>query len=68
MDKLNTFLQRMQPVIDGMKEGADKQKLQALVESQDTIERADVHPKERALARRRLMQIDAKAKVRKKAP
>ena len=57
----NTFLERMQPVIDAMEEGADKQKLLALVESQDTVERREVHPKERARALRRLLQIDAQA-------
>jgi hypothetical protein len=51
-----------------MAEGADKQKLLALVESQDTVERSDVHPKDRARAMRRLLQIDAQAKARSKAP
>jgi hypothetical protein len=58
MTTSNTFLERMQPVIDGMADGADKQKLLALVESQDTVERSDVHPKDRARAMRRLLQID----------
>ena len=52
MTTSNTFLERMQPVIDGMAEGADKEKLLALVESQDTAERSDVHPKDRARALR----------------
>ena len=64
----NTFLERMQPVIDAMPEGADKDKLLALVESQDTVERADVHPKDRARAIRRLLQIDAQSKNRGKTP
>ena len=68
MTTSNTFLERMQPVIDGMAEGSDKQKLLALVESQDTVERSDVHPKDRARAMRRLLQIDAQAKARSKAP
>jgi hypothetical protein len=58
----NTFLQRMQPTIDGMVEGADKEKLLALVESQDTVERSDVHPKDRARAMRRMLQIDGSKK------
>ena len=68
MKKANTFLERMQPVIDGMAECADKQKLLALVKSQDTVERSDVHPKDRARAMRRLLQIDAPVKARSKAP
>lgn len=62
MTTSNTFLERMQPVIDGMADGADKQKLLALVESQDTVERSDVHPKDRARAMRRLLQIDTARK------
>lgn len=58
MTTSNTFLERMQPVIDGMEEGADKEKLLALVQSQDTAERSDVHPKDRSRAMRRLLQID----------
>lgn len=68
MTTSNTFLEHMRPVIDGMAEGADKQKLLALVESQDTVERSDVHPKDRARAMRRMLQIDAQAKARSKAP
>ena len=54
-----TFLERMQPVLDAMPEGPDKEKLLALVESQDTVERPDVSPKDRARALRRLTQIDS---------
>lgn len=68
MTTSNTFLERMQPVIDGMAEGADKEKLLALVESQDTVERSNVPPKDRARAMRRLLQIDAQARARSKAP
>lgn len=74
----STFLERMQPVIDAMPEGPDKEKLLALVESQDTVERVDVHPKDRVRAMRRLLQIDtsrasgngppAQARVRGKTP
>lgn len=56
---MTTFLERIQPVIDAMPDGADKNKLLALVESQDTVERSDVHPKDRARALRRLVQIEA---------
>lgn len=66
MTTSNTFLKRMQPFIDGMAVGADKQKLQALVESQDTVERSDVHPKYRARAMRRLLQIDVQAREHRK--
>lgn len=59
MNPSNTFLERMQPVIDAMPEGPDKQKLRTLVESQDAVERTDVHPKDRARAMRRLLQIEA---------
>ena len=49
-----TFLERVRPAIDALPDGADKDTLLALAESQDTIERDDVHPKQRALALRRL--------------
>lgn len=54
----DTFLARMQPVLDAMPEGPDKDKLLALIESQDTLERDDASPKDRARAMRRLTQID----------
>lgn len=59
MNTPSTFLERMQPILDAMPDGPDKDKLLALVESQDTVERPDVHPKDRAQAMRRLLQIDA---------
>jgi len=52
----NTFLQRMQPLIDAMPKGPDKEKLRSLVQSQDNIERVDVQPRERAMAMRQLMR------------
>ena len=52
-----TFLERMTPVLDAMPEGPDKEKLRALIQSQDTVERPDLPPKERARAMRRLTQI-----------
>lgn len=55
----NTFLGRMQPVLDAMPASPDKEKLLALIESQDTVERTDVPPKDRARAMRRLTQIDS---------
>ena len=55
----NTFLGRMQPVLDAMPASPDKEKLLALIESQDTVERTDVPPKDRARALRRLTQIDS---------
>jgi hypothetical protein len=54
MNQPTTFLERVRPVIDAMPDGPDKDKLLALAEAQDTIERGDVHPKQRALAMRRL--------------
>ena len=54
----DTFLQRMQPIIDAMPEGQDKEELLVLVQSRDTVERSDVNPKDRARAMRRLLQID----------
>lgn len=54
MNQPTTFLERVRPAIDALPNGADKDKLLALAEAQDTIERGDVHPKERALAMRRL--------------
>ena len=59
MTTQETFLERMQPVLDTMPEGPDKEKLLALIESQDTVERTDVPPKDRARALRRLTQIDS---------
>ncbi len=55
MNQPTTFLERVRPVIDVMPDGPDKEKLLALAEAQDTIERGDVHPKQRALAMRRLL-------------
>lgn len=55
MKQATTFLERVRPAIDAMPDGADKDKLLALAEAQDTIERSDVHPKQRALAMRRLL-------------
>lgn len=54
MKQPTTFLERVRPAIDALPNGPDKDTLLALVESQDTIERDDVHPKQRALAMRRL--------------
>lgn len=55
MNQPTTFLERVRPVIDAMPDGPDKDKLLVLAEAQDTIERGDVHPKQRALAMRRLL-------------
>lgn len=55
MNQPTTFLERVQPAINALPDGADKDKLLALIEAQDTIERGDVHPKQRALAMRRLV-------------
>lgn len=55
MNQPTTFLERVRPVIDVMPDGPDKEKLLALAEAQDTIERSDIHPKQRALAMRRLL-------------
>lgn len=55
MKQATTFLERVRPAIDALPDGADKDKLLALAEAQDTIERGDVHPKQRALAMRRLL-------------
>ena len=54
MKQATTFLERVRPAIDALPDGADKDTLLALAEAQDTIERGDVHPKQRALAMRRL--------------
>jgi hypothetical protein len=55
MKQPTTFLERVRPAIDALPDGPDKDTLLALAESQDTIERDDVHPKQRALAMRRLV-------------
>lgn len=55
MNQPTTFLERVRPAIDALPDGADKDTLLALAEAQDTIERGDVHPKQRALAMRRLV-------------
>jgi hypothetical protein len=47
----------MQPLIDAMPEGSDKDTMQLLVTSQDTLERDDAHPRDRARAARRLAQL-----------
>lgn len=58
MTTQETFLERMQPVLDGMPKGPDKDKLLALIEAQDAVERVNVHPRDRTRAMRRLLQID----------
>ena len=55
MNQPTTFLERVRPAIDALPDGADKDTLLALAEAQDTLERGDVHPKQRALAMRRLV-------------
>jgi hypothetical protein len=55
---MNSFKQRMQPIIDAMPDGDDKAKLQALVDAQDIIDQPHIHPKERAQAMRRLAMLD----------
>ena len=55
MKQPTTFLERVRPAIDALPNGPDKDTLLALAESQDAIERDDVHPKQRALAMRRLL-------------
>ena len=55
MKQATTFLERVRPAIDALPDGPDKDTLLALAEAQDTIERGDVHPKQRALAMRRLV-------------
>lgn len=57
MTDTNTFLTRLQPLLDAMPEGADKTKLQLLVECQDIAERSDAPPRERARAMRRLLEV-----------
>ena len=64
----NTFLGRMQPVLDAMPASPDKEKLLALIESQDTVERTDVPPKDRARALRRLTQIDSTTNTSDRTP
>ncbi|MEW5992817.1 MAG: hypothetical protein AB1482_11215 [Pseudomonadota bacterium] len=59
MNQPTTFLERVRPTIDALPDGPDKDKLLALAEAQDAMERTDVHPKDRARAMRRLLQIDA---------
>ncbi len=55
MKQATTFLERVRPAIDALPDGTDKDTLLALAEAQDIIERGDVHPKQRALAMRRLV-------------
>jgi hypothetical protein len=68
MNQPTTFLERMQSLLEGMPAGPDKDKLLALLEAQDTAERVDVHPKDRARALRRLLQIDAASSSGKGPP
>lgn len=58
MNQPTTFLERVRTAIDALPDGADKDKLLALAEAQDSIERVNIHPKDRARAMRRLLQID----------
>jgi hypothetical protein len=66
MKQATTFLERVRPAINALPDGADKDTLLALAEAQDTIERGDVHPTQRALAMRRLVG-GATAVARRKA-
>ena len=59
MAESTTFLQRMQATLDGMADGPDKEKLSALIRAQNTIERSDVDPRERARAMRGMLRIHA---------
>lgn len=68
MKQATTFLERVRPAIDALPDGGDKDTLLALAEAQDTIERGDVHPKQRALAMRRLVGGAAVVASRKAAP
>lgn len=68
MKQATTFLERVRPAIDAIPDGADKDTLLALVEAQDTIKRGDVHPKQRALAMRRLVGGAAVVAGRKAGP
>jgi hypothetical protein len=63
-----TFLERVRPAIDALPDGGDKDTLLALAEAQDTIERGDVHPKQRVLAMRRLLGGAAVVASRKAEP
>ena len=58
MNQPTTFLERVRTAIDALPDGADKDKLLALAEAQDSIERVNIHPKDRDRAMRRLLQID----------
>lgn len=68
MTTANTFLARMQPILDAMPEGADKEKLQALVTLQDTIECDDIPPQERARALQRLLRGDVQSRPPRSTP
>ena len=68
MNQPTTFLDRVRSAIDTLPDVPDKDKLLALAEAQDTIERSDVHPKQRALAMRRLTGGVAIVASRKAAP
>ena len=65
MKQATTFLERVRPAIDALPDGADKDTLLDLAEEQDTIERCDVHPKQRAMAMRRLVGCAAAVASRK---
>lgn len=67
MTNANTFLARMQPIIDAI-DDADKEKLQALIALQDAIERDDVPPQERARARQRLLHGDVQSRPPRSTP
>ncbi|MDI6750478.1 MAG: hypothetical protein QMD73_09915 [Rhodocyclaceae bacterium] len=68
MKQATTFLERVRPAIDPLPDGADKDTLLALAEAQDTLSRSDAHPKQRALAMRRLTGGAAIVASRNAAP
>ena len=56
---MNTFKQRLQPIVQGLPEGEDKDTLIALIEYHESLEQSGFHPKARMRAARQYLRQQA---------
>ena len=56
---MSTFKQRLQPIVQGLPEGEDKDTLIALIEYHESLEQSGFHPKERMRAARQYLRQQA---------
>jgi len=53
---MNTFKQRLQPILEGLPEGEDKDTLIALIDYHESLEQSGFHPKARMRAARQYLR------------